>query len=390
MILIDAEPFRIHVDDAVLEDLDRRLERTRLPAAASAGWRLGMDRDYLQRLIRHWRERYDWRLWEARLNRHAHYRARVDGIELHLLIEPGSGSDPPLLLLTHGWPGSVFEFHKVIDPLAHPERYGGAAEDAFTVVCPSLPGFGFSGAPPAPMTPIEIADLWARLIGDVLGRDRVFAQGGDWGSIVTSWLALRHPEQVRAIHLNMVPLKPYLGSGSAPLSEDERGWIARFKKRTANAMGYFAIQGTRPDTLAYALADSPAGQAAWIVEKFQHTPADEPGELSHFSMDELITNVMIYWVTNTALSSSWIYHAVTERGGLELGAAADGTPRRIEVPTGFFLAPYDLSPIPPRSWLERAYRVVHFAPQDRGGHFAALERPEAFAADVRAFFSAFR
>lgn len=390
MTAIHAEPFRIQVDDAVLEDLGRRLERTRLPAAASAGWRRGTDPAYLERLLAHWRERYDWRRWEARLNRHAHYRARIDGIELHLMVEPGSGSDPPVLLLTHGWPGSVFEFHKVVEPLAHPQRCGGKAEDAFTVVCPSLPGFGWSGAPPKPMTPIEIADLWARLISEVLGREWVFAQGGDWGSIVTSWLALRHPAQVRAIHLNMVPLKPYLGPGSAPLTEVERAWIARFKKRAARAMGYFAIQGTRPDTLAYGLADSPAGQAAWIVEKFQHLPSAEPGELSHFSMDELITNVMIYWVTNSALSSSWIYQAVTERGGLELGAADDGTPQRVEVPTGFYLAPYDLSPIPPRSWLERAYNVVRFTSQDEGGHFAALERPEPFVRDVREFFSAFR
>ncbi len=342
----------------------------------------------MRRLLAHWRDGYDWRRWEAVLNRFANYRARIDGLDVHLMIEEGSGANPPVLLLTHGWPGSVFEFYKVIEPLAHPERFGGTADDAFTVVCPALPGFGWSSAPPAPWGPRRIADLWARLIERVLGCERVFAQAGDWGAIVTAWLALRHPHRVRAVHLNTVPLKPYLGPGTRPLDADEEAFVAAFRKRTARAMGYFRIQGTRPDTLAYALADSPAGQAAWIVEKFQHR--DEPGELTHFSLDELITNVMIYWVTNSALTSSWIYHAVTERGGLELGSREDGAPERIEVPTGFFLAPHDLIPIPPRGWLERVSRVTHYAPQEDGGHFAALERPTAFVADVREFFRAYR
>lgn len=386
-----AAPFRVAVDEAVLDDLRARLRRTRFPnEPAGGGWAYGTDLSYMKRLVAHWLERYDWRAWEARLNAVPNYLADVGGFRIHFLMEEGSGPDPMPLLITHGWPGSVFEFHKIIEPLAHPERFGGDVADAFTVICPSLPGYAWSSAPERPMHPKAIADLWAAFMREVFGAARFAAQGGDWGSIVTSWLAHRHPERLIGIHLNMVPLKPCLGEGTPPLTDDERAWIGRFRKRTAHAMGYFQIQGTKPQTLNYGLSDSPAGLAAWIIEKFQHRLKEGPGELSLFSMDELITNVMIYWVSNAHNSASWLYTAVTHEGGMELGRRADGAPDRIEVPTGFCLFPYDLVPIPPESWLKRAYNVTHFTAHDDGGHFAAFEKPGELVTDIRRFFRGLR
>jgi len=384
---INAEPFAIHVPDTVLDDLKARLARTRFPnEPEDAGWMYGADLTYMQKFVDHWQNGYDWRKWEAELNRWPGYKATVDGIDIHFLCEPGSGSNPEPLLVTHGWPGSIFEFHQIIEPLAHPERFGGDPEEGFTVICPSLPGYGWSSAPKKPMHPKKIADLWAKMMTQVFGIEKFSAQGGDWGSIITSWLAQRHPDRVNAIHLNMVPLRPCLGEGTPPLSDDEQKWIAAFQKRTALSFGYFQIQGTKPQSLNYGLADSPAGLAGWIVEKFQYRVAEGPGKLSLHPMDELITNVMIYWVNNAHNSASWIYTAVTHEGGLELERRSDGTPDRIEVPTGFCIFPYDLVPAPPDSWLNRAYNVQHYTRATDGGHFAALEKPKELVADIQTFF----
>lgn len=385
---INAEPFRIAVADAVLDDLRARLARTRFPKdeVEGGGWFFGSDLTYMKAFVEYWRDGYDWRKWEAELNRWPGYMAKVDGFDIHLWCEPGSGSNPEPLLITHGWPGSIFEFHEIIEPLAHPERFGGDAEDGFTVICPSLPGYGWSSAPSKPMHPKQIADLWARMMTVTFGIEKFSAQGGDWGSIVTSWLAHRHPERLNAIHLNMVPLRPWLGEGAPPVTADEREWIAAFKKRTARGMGYFQIQGTKPQTLNYGLADSPAGLAGWIVEKFQYRQKEGPGVLTLHSMDQLITNLMFYWVNNAHNSASWVYTAVTQQGGMELGRRDDGTPDRIEVPTGFCLFPFDLGLIPPDSWLNRSYNVVHYTKQDDGGHFAAMEKPQELVADIFKFF----
>lgn len=388
---INAHPFTIDVEDAVLEDLRLRLARTRFPnEPEGGGWLYGTDLTYMRRLVDYWRDGYDWRKWEAELNRWPNYIASVDGFDIHFICEPGSGTDPEPLLITHGWPGSVFEFNRIIEPLAHPERFGGDAEDGFTVICPSLPGYAWSSAPAEPMHPQKVADLWARFMTEVFGVEKFSAQGGDWGSFVTSWLAHRHPERLNGIHLNMVPLKPYIGEGAPPLTDDEKAWIGRFRKRTAHAMGYFQIQGTKPQTLNVGLADSPAGLAAWIIEKFQHRMKEGPGELSLFPMDELLTNVMIYWVTNSHNSATWLYTAVTREGGMEFGRRADGTPDRVEVPTAFCLFPYDLVPIPPESWVQRAYDVRRFTAHEDGGHFAAFEKPDELVAGIRAFFGSLR
>ena len=290
---------------------------------------------------------------------------------------------PRPLILTHGWPGSVTEFLGVIEPLAHPERFGGREEDAFTVVVPSIPGFGFSQAPKAPITLREVGRMWRNLMVDHLGFDSFFAQGGDMGSIASCWMAYDHPEHVAALHLNTVSflVLPEADQQSA----EERDWLRRNIAWRRPEDGYRTQQGTRPQTLAYGLTDSPAGLAAWIVEKFHGWTV--PGEARDppFEFDELLANVMLYWIAgpNTA---SWYYISFFhETGGRRF---PDG--RRLEVPTGFLISPRDTIPPPPDSVLERSYNVVRRTNARTGGHFAALEQPDLFINEVRSFFGAYR
>jgi pimeloyl-ACP methyl ester carboxylesterase len=378
-------PFRIDVAQKTLDDLSARLAGARLPGApADAGWNYGIEPGYLSRLLEHWRMRYDWRAAEARLNRLPQFIARVGDHRVHVIVERGSGPDPLPLVLTHGWPGSFVEFEAVIGPLAHPERFGGRVEDAFDVIVPSLPGYGWSSAPPAPISTRDIARVWDQLMISVLGYDRYVAQGGDWGGLVTSWLGIDAAERVAAIHLNIMGLRPYLGEGSPPLSAEEEAWVARTRARLARETGYQAIQGTKPQTLAYALTDSPVGLAAWIAEKFHGWSAPGP-DGPPFTLDQILTNVMVYWVTATAGTASWLYTAARRLDGMRLGRG-----ERVGVPTAFVACPHDLFPAPPDRWVQRAYHCVRRTDLPVGGHFLAYERPAEFVEDVRAFFRDYR
>lgn len=376
------QPFALDVSAAALDDLRERLRRTRLPGEpARAGWSYGTSRAYLEALVRYWRDDYDWRAVERRLNRFPHFLATVGGHRIHLIHERGSGADPLPLVLTHGWPGSFVEFEAVIEPLAHPERFGGRAEDAFDVIVPTLPGYGWSSAPAEPMTTREMAALWHALITSGLGYARYVAQGGDWGSLVTSWLGVDFPESVAAIHVNMMGLRPWLGEGSRPLSPAEKAWVARAQEVLRRETGYQAIQGTKPQTLAYAVTDSPAGLAAWIVEKFR-TWCDCNGDPETvFTKDELLTNITLYWVTQTAASSARIYY--------ESRHAPSAPPRRVDVPTACADFPKEII-WSPRKWLEARYNIVRWTEMPKGGHFAALEQPELLVTDIRAFFAGLR
>lgn len=381
------EPFRIAVPDTVLADLRRRLADIRWPAEPEAAdWRLGSNLAYMQTFAEHWRDRYDWRRWEVELNRFPQYRVPLSDPEhgelaIHFLMERGSGAAPLPLLITHGWPGSVAEFLRLVEPLAHPERFGGDVADAFTVVCPSLPGYGFSTGLTRPINPRRIAALWRRLMVDMLGFTRFVAQGGDWGSVVTSWLGVDHADAALAIHLNMLGLRPYTGPGTPPLTDAERAWIGRTRKRLEREGGYQQIQGTKPQSLAFGLSDSPIGLAAWIVEKFHGWPGASADQPPPFAMDELITNVMLYWVTNSIASANWMYWSVRQEGGTSLGPD-----ERVEVPTAFAFFPHDLFPPPPTSWLKRGYNLMRRTDFSAGGHFAALEKGADLMADMRAFF----
>ncbi|PYM48077.1 MAG: multidrug MFS transporter [Candidatus Rokuibacteriota bacterium] len=373
-------PFTIAVPQAVLDDLRERLARTRFPdQPPGAPWAYGTDLGYLRELVSYWQTRYDWRKHEAELNGFRQFTAPVAGIGVHFLHEEGRGPSPLPLILSHGWPGSVWEFHKIIPMLTDPARFGGDARDAFTVVAPSLPGYGFSFAPGQARFGItEIADAWAQLMTDVLGYRRFAAQGGDWGGFITSRLGAAYPERLAGIHVNLLSLRRDLPRPDKPTPE-ERAYLDDLGKWLREETGYQWIQGTKPQTLAYGLTDSPAGLAAWIVEKFR-TWSDCGGDVERsFSKDELLTNVMLYWVTGAIGSSFWPYYARYHAPW----PIADG--QRIEVPTAYADFPKEIIR-PPRSWAERIYNIKRWTVMPSGGHFAALEEPRLLAEDIRAFF----
>jgi pimeloyl-ACP methyl ester carboxylesterase len=377
-------PFTIAVPEDVLGDLRERLARVRWPdEVPEAGWSYGSDLAYMKTLVEYWRDRYDWRKHEAALNRFRQFTVPLAGIELHFVHEPGVGPSPMPLLLSHGWPGSVLEFHKIIPMLTDPGRFGGDPADAFTVVAPSLPGYGFSFRPNQPRFGVtEIADVFAALMSEVLGYPRFGAQGGDWGAFVTARLGYAHPAKLTGIHMNLLTLRRDLKPPANP-SEEERGYLEDLGRWMREETGYQWIQGTKPQTLAYGLTDSPVGLAAWIVEKFR-TWSDCRGDVERrFSKDEILTNVMLYWVTGAINSSFWPYYARYHSDW----PLPDGA--RVDVPMAYAAFPHEIVR-PPRAWAERVFDVRRWTPMAAGGHFAALEEPEALAADVRAFFRALR
>jgi pimeloyl-ACP methyl ester carboxylesterase len=370
----------------VLTDLHARLSRVRWPDEApnSMAWQYGTDLSYLRNLVAYWRDGYDWRSQEARLNAFPQYTVAIAGIDLHFIHVPGVGPSPTPLLLSHGWPGSVLEFHKLIPLLTDPARHGGDAADAFTVVAPSLPGYTLSFKPgQARFSQAAIADVFAELMVDVLGYNRFGAQGGDWGSFISSALGLNHAEHVVGIHLNLLPLRR---DGQPPQGDDPEmvAWRAELDNWLREETGYSSIQGTKPQTLAYALTDSPVGLAAWILEKFWRW-SDCGGNLdSTYTRDELLTNIMLYWVTGAIGSSFWPYYARQHDGWLLPG------PRKVEIPTGYCGFPRDILH-PPRKLAEQAFgNIQRWTVQPRGGHFAALEEPQALAEDIREFFRPLR
>jgi pimeloyl-ACP methyl ester carboxylesterase len=376
--------FAIDVPESVLTDLRQRLEGTRLPQTpAEAGWRYGTSREFMERVIAHWLNEYDWRTAERRLNAIPQFTATIDGYDVHFLYKKGTGPNPKPLLLTHGWPGSFVEFEGVIDPLTNPERFGGDALDAFDVIVPSIPGYGWSSAPRAPITTRDVARLWQKLMTEVLGYKRYYAQGGDWGSLVASWLGVDFPQSVKAIHINIMGLRPYTGEGSAPIGPDEAKWLDAARARLRRESGYQAIQGTKPQTLAFGLNDSPAGLAAWIIEKF-HGWSESADGIPPFTLDQLITNVMIYWVTQSIGSSMWLYSAARLSGGMTLAKG-----EWVSTPTGFLACPHDLFPPPPDAWIRRTYNLARRTDWPAGGHFAAYERGDGIVEDIRSFFRAY-
>ena len=372
-------PFMLEVPESDIADLRRRLETTRLPdQAPGEPWAHGTDLDYLRRLLEYWRRDFDWRAAEARLNAFPQFRLELGGIDLHYLHVQGNGPNPQPLLLSHGWPGSVFEFIEIIPRLTDPARFGGDPADALTVIAPSLPGFGLSFHPGQQRFSCEaIADLLLQLM-TVLGHERFAAQGGDWGSFIIARMAALHPERLRAIHLNMLPLP----RDPASLN-DEDPEEARYRRELADFLneeaGYQAIQGTRPQTLAYGLTDSPAGLAAWIIEKFRAW-SDCDGEIeSVFYRDRLLDNIGLYWFTCAIGSSFFPYYARLH------GPWPVPVDRSITVPTAYAAFPKEIVR-PPRSVAERVFsNIRRWTAMERGGHFAAMEQPEALARDVHTF-----
>ncbi len=377
-----AEPFRVQISDADLADLAARLSRTRLAdAVAEVGWDYGADRDFMESLVAHWRDRFDWRAQEVRLNAFPHFLADVDGHTIHFIHARGRGPRPLPLVITHGWPSSFAEFAKIIPLLADPEAHGGRAEDAFDVIAPSLPGFGFSAHPTKPgMTSAAVTDLWAKLMKDVLGYDRFVAQGGDIGGGITNRLARNHADCVAAIHTMVAP--PLDIRDAPDLSAAEREFLALNDAWELDEGAYGHQQRTRPQTLAYGLNDSPAGLAAWIVEKWRAWSDCGGDVLSRFSMDELLTNISVYWFTGTIGSSVRMYYESAH-------ANEPKTNGRIEVPARVFLTtePVDRCP---QEYAARSFANLSYGLAARGGHFLAAEEPALLAEDMRTWFRRFR
>ncbi len=372
-------PFKLAVPDATLEHI-----RTRVAAfpwddmPPLDGWALGANIDYMRELCAYWLDKFDWRAQEAKINRFAHFTAPVDDLDIHFIHEKGSGPTPRPLLISHGWPGSVVEFLEIIEPLAHPERFGGSAEDAFDVIAPSLPGFGFSGKPEQPMGPRAIARHFATLMTDVLGYDGYIAQGGDWGGAVSAWLGFDHAPACRAIHVNIMMMRHPDG----PQGAEEEAWAARFAREQELEEGYRTQQATKPQSLSYAMMDSPVGIAAWIIEKFNSWSDTRGGDIdSVFTKDRLLTNIMVYLVTGTFATASWIYAGRRTEGGRLLSPEG----KRVEVPTACAVFPEELLEWPPRSYVERVYNVARWTEMPRGGHFAAMEQPDLLIDDIRTF-----
>ncbi|MDO8288040.1 MAG: epoxide hydrolase [Parvibaculum sp.] len=392
--IVPADPFEIRVSDGEIEDLKRRLERTRLPNEphGNSHWAYGTNLSYMERLIETWRDDFDWRAAEKSLNRFPQYRATLtddDGEdhEIHFIYERGSGHNAVPLILTHGWPSTFREFLDVVDPLAHPEKYGRSGP-AFDVIVPSLIGYGFSSIPRIPIGPAAIADLWHRLMTQVLGYDSYAAQAGDWGSFVTSRLALQHADAVRAIHLTMLPLRPFLKHESQkPVSEEEGKWIKEMGQWWKQEEGYRSIQSTKPMALAFALMDSPAGLAGWLADKYYRLGDTDKtttmdGMIARFPFETLLTQLSIYWFTGTINSANTLYKAGPAEGSALLKAG-----EKVTVPVAYSEYPMDTLPVTPRSWAERGYNIQRWRIMEKGGHFAAMEEPELFADDVRDAFA---
>ncbi|MCH9038329.1 MAG: epoxide hydrolase [Chloroflexi bacterium] len=379
------ESFRISVPDSVLEDLRRRIAATRWPdEIPGTGWDYGANMAYMKDLADYWLNQYDWRKHEAFLNGFAQFRADVDGTGVHYIHQKGKGPNPIPLLITHGWPSTFWEMHKIIPMLSDPASHGGDAADAFDVVVPSMPSFGFSDrTTERGWSFLRVSDLWVKLMTEVLGYEKFGAQGGDWGAGVTAGLGHRHRDRMIGLHVAGVSAMPDLGAGSRQLSKAEEDFLAARTRWREEEGAYGHIQGTKPQTLSYGLTDSPVGLAAWIVEKFRAW-TDCSGDLeSVYTKDELLTNITIYWVTQTIGSSVRIYYEST-RDPLLLKPG-----ERIEVPTAVACFPRDIS-YPPREWGERVFDVRQWTEMPDGGHFAALEKPERLVQDIRSHFRTLR
>lgn len=379
-------PFRIEISQSALADLWYRLEHARFPSSIDEpSWEDGASLSFMRRLVQHWRHTFDWRSIEARLNRLPQYKARIGELDVHFIYQRGVGPAPLPLVLTHGWPGSFIEMERIIPLLTDPASHGGDPHDAFDVVVPSLPGFGFSEAPKQSGTGSKkIAQMWLALMSS-LGYRKFGAQGGDIGAGVSVWLARLYPDHVVGIQLNYIPgsFQPAMGECLPPATPEENAFLSTASAWAASEGAYAAQQATRPLTLAYSLADSPVGLAAWIVEKFRSW-SDNGGDIeSVFTMDELLTDISLYWFSGQVDATLRIY-----KENLAEPLAFDAG-ERIAAPLGMALFPKEL-PTPPRSWVERVFDVRRWTPMPRGGHFAALEQPELLAQEIRAFFRPLR
>lgn len=374
-------PFKVEISQATVNAIMARVEAYRFPDAPVGGpggdWSYGANADFMKGLVEYWIDGFDWWAAQEGLNRFPQFTARVGELDIHFVHEKGSNAVPRPLILSHGWPGSYFEFLHIVETLAHPERFGGKAENGFDVVVPSLPGYGFSSKPKKPISPRTVARHFDALMTRALGFQHYIAQGGDWGSAISGWMGYDAPS-CAGVHLNMLGWR---SPGVVPQSEEEKQYAARANALFEAEGGYFREQSTKPLTLSYALSDSPVGACAWIVEKFHGWSDVKDGFEAVYSKDQLLTNVMIYLVTETMGTATWLYRGLFEDPG------GDPVPpgARIEKPVGIANFPIDLIPFPPRSLVERSVNVKRWTDMESGGHFAALEKPAKLVEDICGF-----
>jgi len=378
------KPFKINVSDKVIQEIIYKVKNYpwhEMPI--DGGWKYGANLNYMKEIANYWVNKFDWKKHEDQINKFSNFTAKVNNIDIHFIHEKGSGSNPVPLLIMHGWPGSIIEFLHIIEKLAQPERFGGKEEDGFDVIVPSLPGFGFSGAPERPIGPRKIADIFNTLVTENLGYKNYIAQGGDWGATISNWLGYDHPQTCKAIHINCLTMRHPDG----PKTKEEEDWQIRFDKDQIEQDGYRTQQATKPQTLSYGMMDSPIGVAAWIIEKFYFWSDLKNNNIeSVYTKDVLIANIMLYLVTRTFNTASWIYFGRREEGGRFFPKDF----KKIEIPTAVALFPAEMSEWPPRSYVDRLFNIKRWTKISKGGHFAAMEQPELFVNDIVEFVRSLR
>ena len=372
-------PFKIKISDKIIQNIYTKVKKYSWHEMPDdGGWTYGTNLDYLKEFSNYWINEFDWKKTEEKINKFKNFKSNIDGIDIHFIHEKGSRSDSKPLLLSHGWPGSIIEFLHIIDQLAHPEKFGGNEENAFSVVVPSLPGFGFSGRPSRPIGPRKIASIFNSLMTEILGYKKYIAQGGDFGATIATWLGYDFPKTCAAIHINILIVRHPDG----PQTKEEKEWEERFKKDQRIEDGYRTQQATKPQTLSYAMMDSPVGVAAWIIEKMHGWSDIKDNNIeSVYSKDTLLSNIMVYLVTKTFNTASWIYYGRREEGGRSL--PKEDLP--LKVPTAVALFPKEYLEWSPRTYVERIYNVQRWTEMPKGGHFAALEQPDLLVKDIREF-----
>ncbi len=371
--------FKLNVSDDILKEINLKVKNYpwhEMPD--DGGWEYGTNLDYMKEISDYWVNKFNWKKHETEINKFSNYTTDVDGIKIHYILEKGSGAKAMPLLLMHGWPGSIVEFLHIIEKLAHPEKFGGKEEDAFDVIIPSLPGFGFSGRPTRPIGPRKMSEILNNLMVKNLGYKNYLAQGGDWGATICNWLAYDHSKTCKAIHINCLTMR--LPDG--PQTQEEKDWQNKFDKDQIMQDGYRTQQATKPQTLSYSMMDSPVGIAAWILEKMYFWSDLKNKDLeSIYSKDILLANIMVYIITKTFNTASWIYYGRREEGGRFFPKNFT----QIKTPTGIAMFPAEMSEWPPKSYLDRIFNIKQLTKMPKGGHFAAMEQPDLLIQDVVKF-----
>ena len=373
------KPFKVKISEENLQNIYSKVKNYQWHEMPDdGGWEYGTNLDYMKDFCKYWTKEFDWKKTEEKINKFNNFKSNIDGVDIHFIHEKGSGSNPKPLLLSHGWPGSIVEFLHIIEKLSHPEKFGGNKEESFDVIVPSLPGFGFSGRPSRPIGPRKMASIFNLLMTNVLGYKKYIAQGGDFGGTISTWLAYDFPKNLLGIHINILIIRHPDG----PQSKEEKEWQERFKKEQRIEDGYRTQQATKPQTLSYAMMDSPVGIAAWIIEKMRGWSDIKNDNIeSVYSKDLLLSNIMIYLVTKTFNTASWIYYGRREEGGRFF--PKEHLP--LKTPTAAALFPKEYLEWAPRSYVERIYNIKRWTQMPKGGHFAALEQPDLLVKDIRDF-----